>query len=163
MEAVYYSAPAPTSLRAFTLLGLVFDRLIFPDVYVPDGGIDLDATAKEFERIRALPAERDGSNTIHTLNLMLLALNAEHLKDFCVFTGRLGSLGPTEPGAKELTLELEQAIYGPPPENFKPMPSAWFAKGLPGGDDQRASINAPAGYRTLPTRCFTPVGTVTFS
>src|SRR5207248_2668876 len=105
MDAVYYSAPAPTSLRALTLLGLVFDRLIFPDVYVPDGEIDLEATAKEFERIRALPGSQS-INTIHMLNLMLLALNAEHLKDFCVFTGRLGSLGPTEPGARELTLEL---------------------------------------------------------
>jgi len=143
LDAVYYSAPAPTSLRALTLLGLVFDRLIFPDVYVPDGGIDLDATAKEIERIRALPVERHGFNTIHTLNLMFMALNAEHLKDFCVFTGRVGSLGPTEPGARELTLELEQAIYGPPPENFTPTPTAWFAKGLPGGGGQRASINGP--------------------
>ncbi len=143
MEAVYYSAPAPKSLRALTLLGLVFDRLIFPDVYVPDGGIDLDATAKEFERICALPG-RQSIDTMHMLNLMLLALNAEHLKNFCVFTGRLGSLGPTERGSNELTRELELAIFGRPPENFNPTPPMWFAKGLPGGDDQRASINSPS-------------------
>jgi hypothetical protein len=143
MEAVYYATPAPTSLRALTLLGLVFDRLIFPDVYVPDGGIDLDATAKEFERICALP-QHHGANTIHTLNLMLLAINAEHLKDFCVFTGRVGSLGPKEPGARELTMELEQAIYGPPPPGFTPTPTEWFAKGLPGDGGQRASVKAPS-------------------
>jgi len=142
MEAVYYAAPAPTSLRALTLLGLVFDRLIFPDVYVPDGGIDLDATAKEFERIRALPG-RPSISTINMLNLMFLALNAEHLKDFCVFTGRPDSLGPTEPGARELSLDLEQAIFGPPPENFTPMPMDWFAKGLPGGRGPEASIRGP--------------------
>jgi hypothetical protein len=144
MDAVYYAAPAPTSLRALTLLGLVFDRLIFPDVYVPDGGIDLDATAKEIERIRALPASQLGINDRHMLNLMSLAINAEHLKDFCVFTGRMGSLGPKEPGAKELMMELEEAIYGPPPEGFYPTPSTSFAKGLPGEGGQRASINAPS-------------------
>lgn len=147
MEAVYYAAPAPTSLRALTLLGLVFDRLIFPDVYVPEGGIDLDATEKEFERIRGLPGHLLDTNDIHMLNLMRLALNAEHLRDFCVFTGRLGSLGPTEPGALELARELELAIYGPPPENFAPMFSSYFAKGLPGlpgVHGQRASINGPS-------------------
>ena len=143
LEAVYYAAPAPRSLRALTLLGLVFDRLIFPDVYVPDSGIDLDTTAKEIERIRALPGH-PSVDTVHMLNLMFVALNAEHLKDFCVFTGGPGSPGATEPGARELTLELEQAIFGPPPENFTPMPMDWFAKGLPGDDARRASINGPS-------------------
>jgi hypothetical protein len=148
MDAVYYAAPAPTSLRALTLLGLVFDRLIFPDVHVPDGGIDVDATAKEFAHFRDLPGPKS-VNDIHMLNLMFLAMNAEHLKDFCVFTGPVGSLGPKEPGAKELTMELEQAIYGPPQKGFMPMPTEWFAKGLPPGGGQRASVNAP-GWITYP-------------
>ena len=149
MEAVYYSAPAPRSLRALTLLGLVFDRLIFPTVYVPDGDVDLDATAKELERIRGLP-RRSTISHAHTLNgiymenLMVLALNAEHLRDFCVFTGECswGRAGVMEPGAKELAFELERAIYGPPPKNFIPMVSEGFAKGLPGG--QKAAINGPS-------------------
>jgi hypothetical protein len=142
LEAVYYAAPAPTSLRALTLLGLVFDRLIFPAVYVPDGDVDLDATAKELDRIRALPSRT--IDNIHMLNLMALALNAEHLRDFCVFTGepQWGREGVMEPGAKELAFELERAIYGPPPKNFMPMVSAGFAKGLPGG--QKAAINGPS-------------------
>jgi len=132
LEAVYYSAPAPTSLRALTLLGLVFDRLIFPGVYIPDGGIDIEETAKAFERIRALPGRRD-LDTVHMLSLMVLALNAKHLKDFCTFTGHWGSLGVVEPGAEQLAHELELAIYGPPPENFFPSFSAGFSKGLSGG------------------------------
>jgi hypothetical protein len=142
MDAVYYSAPAPTSLRALTLLGLVFDRLIFPAVYVPDGDVDLDATAKELERIRGLPSR--SLDNIHMLNLMVLALNAEHLRDFCVFTGepQFGREGIMEPGARELAFELERAIYGPPPENFMPMVSEGFAKGLPGG--RKAAINGPS-------------------
>ncbi|HYK16909.1 MAG TPA: hypothetical protein VEV37_02755, partial [Bryobacteraceae bacterium] len=128
---------------------MVFDWLIFPYVYVPDGGIDLDATAKELERIRALPSGRHlhEENHIHMLNLMVLALNAEHLKDFCVFTGDPQWGGATEPGAKELAFELERAIYGPPPKNFIPTISDGFAKGLPGGP--KAAVNGP-GWITYP-------------
>jgi hypothetical protein len=142
MDAVYYSGPSPMSLRALTLLGLVFDRLIFPAVYVPDGDVDLDATAKELERIYALPKRT--IDNIHMVNLMVLALNAEHLKDFCVFTGECqwGRAGVMEPGAKELAFELERAIYGPPSKNFMPMVSEGFAKGLPGGE--KAAINGPS-------------------
>jgi hypothetical protein len=78
------------------------------------------------------------------LNLMALALNAEHLRDFCVFTGEAqwGREGAMEPGVKELAFELEREIYGPPPANFIPMVSSGFAKGLPGGD--KAAINGPS-------------------
>jgi len=141
LEAVYYSAPAPTSLRALTVLGLVFDRLIFPGVHVPDRGVDLGQTAEEFERIQALPHQR-GPDTVHLLNLMLLALNAKHLKDFCIFTGNAETLDNNEPGTGQLAHELHLEIYGPPPENFIPEISACFSKGLPG--DERACINSPS-------------------
>jgi hypothetical protein len=75
-------------------------------------------------------------------NLMVLAVNAEHLRDFCVFTGSDTGMGILEPGAKELTHELELAVFGPPPPNFFPTVSVGFSKGVPG--DARPCINSPS-------------------
>ena len=141
LEAVYYAAPAPTSNGSLTLLGLVFDRLIFPGVHVPDQGVDLDETLKEYDRIRALGPTTD-PDQVHLLNLMSAAVNAKHLKDFCIFAGRAESFSADEPGAHQLAHELELAIFGPPPENFIPTVSLRFSKGLPG--DDRACINSPS-------------------
>ena len=53
-EAVYYAATAPNSMQALTLLALVFDRVIFPSVYITADGIDLEATERERERVSKL-------------------------------------------------------------------------------------------------------------
>jgi hypothetical protein len=141
-EAVYYSAPGPRSPHALTLLGLVFDRLYFPGVYVPSEGVDLEATRRELERLKALPQRGNDPDVPHMMNLMVCALNADHLKDFCVFEGRFGAPGYLQPGAKELVKEFEELIFGPPPENFFPSYPMGFSKGLPG--DHHASVNGPS-------------------
>lgn len=48
-EAVYYPNPVPDSLASLTILALVFDRLYFPGVYIPEAGVDLAATRSEIE------------------------------------------------------------------------------------------------------------------
>lgn len=140
-DAVYYSGPSPTSLRSLTLLGLVFDRLIFPGVHVPDQGVDVTETQKEINRV----ANLDGGLTVdagHMLNLMTIAMNSHHVHDFLVFPGQYGFAGILEPGASELALELESLIYGPPPEGFTPTPHLGFAKGVPGSSPM--SVNGPS-------------------
>jgi hypothetical protein len=139
-EAVYYSGPAPRSQYSFTLLALVFDRIHFPGVYVPTSGVDLEATAKELQRLRALPSPEP--DTVHMMNLMAFALRPESWKDICAFTGQPQRLGVLEPGARHLAHQLEEAVFGPPPENFIPTVSLGFSKGLVG--DQDASVNAPS-------------------
>jgi hypothetical protein len=147
-EAVYYAAPAPTSNRSLTLLGLVFDRLIFPGVHVPTTGVDLDATVREYNRLHDLFVREnsvpirsaDDLDRMHMLNLISATLNAEHLKDFFVYTGRADGAKVEEPDMHKLAHELELAMVGLPPPGFTPTVSLNFSKGLPG--DARTHINS---------------------
>lgn len=139
-DAIYYSGPSPSSLHSLTMLGLVFDRLIFPGVFVPSEGVDEAETQKEIDRVAKLgPLSMD---TAHMLNLMTIALNARYLSDFCVFPGKYGYPGVLESGAEELARELELQIYGPPPEGFTPTISLGFAKRVPGTSPM--SVNGPS-------------------
>jgi len=143
-DAVYYSGPSPSSLRSLTLLGLVFDRVIFPDVYIPQIGVDIEGAARDVEQLRRKFADglQAGPDDVHMLNLMTLALNVEHVKDFCVFTGNPGGLGVRGSEVHRLTHELELAIFGPPPPNVVRSVSLGFSRGLPGNAD--AGINSPS-------------------
>lgn len=138
-DAVFYREPVPGSLRTLTLLGLLFDRVIFPGVYIPLEGVDIAETEKEIERIRELGVR--SVEDLQLINCMTYAANAKYLRDFCVFTGGFGAPGHLQDGAKELAHELEELVFGPPPENFIPTITLGFAKGLPG--DEKAGVNGP--------------------
>src|SRR5580698_8362287 len=53
-DAVYYSQQVPISAESLTILGLVFDRLIFPGVYLPTSSFDEEALKREIKRITSL-------------------------------------------------------------------------------------------------------------
>lgn len=140
VNAVYYSQQVPSSLEVLTVLSLIFDKIYFPGVYIPEHGINEAETKKEIERILSL-GKRD-IDTIQLINCMKFALHYKYLKDFCIFTGKFGYMGILEEGAERLTMELEELVFGPPPPNFFPSPHIGFAKGLPG--DKESAINGPA-------------------
>lgn len=139
-EAVYYSQPVPSSLETLTVLSFIFDKIYFPGVYMPKSGIDEVEARKEIERIRSLGV-RDIEDA-QLINCMVFALHNKYLKDFCVFTGEFGWCGILEEGTKELTMLLEELIFGPPPPGFTPTPPMGFAKGLPG--EKEAGVNGPS-------------------
>jgi len=56
LEAVYYASPIPANSAVLTVLGLVFDKVIFPGVYLPLDGFDQAELDREIERIEAPPA-----------------------------------------------------------------------------------------------------------
>ncbi len=89
-EAAYYSHPVPTSLESLTLLALVFDKLHFPGVYIPESGIDEVETRKEIDRIKKLGIRE--IDDIVLISSMEWVLQAKHLRDFLVFTGKYGYL-----------------------------------------------------------------------
>lgn len=149
-DAVYYSSPVPSSFEALTLLAFVFDRIVFPGVYIPSAGIDEVETKKEIERIKSLGAPR-GIEDIQLINCMIFALHNKHLKDFCIFTGKFGYMGILEDGAKKMTMILEELVFGPPPPDFIPTPPMGFAKGLPG--DREAAVNGPS-WLSYPANAF---------
>jgi hypothetical protein len=138
-DAVYYSHPVP-SFDSLTFMSLVFDKIYFPGVYIPNSGVDEKETIKEIERIKNIGFSK--IDDISFYNSMIFAIHNKYMEDICVFTGEFGCMGILEEGANELTQELEELLYGPPPPNFTPTPVMGFAKGLPG--DEKASVNGPS-------------------
>jgi len=139
-DAVYYSSQVPSSYQTLTILSLVFDKIYFPGVYIPSSGIDEIGTLKEIERIKTIGIRNIEDKQL--INCMIFSLHNKYLKDFCIFTGQFGHCGILEDGAQEMTMKLEELIYGPPPPNFTPTPTLGFAKGLPG--DREAAVNGPS-------------------
>lgn len=139
-DAVYYSQPVPSSFETLTILSLIFDKIYFPGVYIASSGIDEVETKKEIDRIKLL--EPRDIEQIQLINCMIFSLHNKYLKDFCVFTGKFGYAGILEDGAKEMTMMLEELVFGPPRPNFIPAPSLGFAKGLPG--NKEAAVNGPS-------------------
>lgn len=145
LEVVYYNKPVP-SLQTLTLLSFVYDKIYFPGIFIPKKGIDKKETLKELKRLISVGLKKNDEKIMY--NCIVYTLNYEYIKDFCIFTGKFGYLGTLENGAEELAKELEELIYGKPPENFYPTFASGFAKGLPG--DKEASVNAPS-WLTYPS------------
>jgi hypothetical protein len=89
LEAVFYSAPVPPNGHTATFLGLVFDRVHFPNVYIPTLGFDPGEVAKEIERLKALPKLRHQDRTL--ISVMHFVLMPE-LREFLHFSGEKGQL-----------------------------------------------------------------------
>lgn len=140
LDVVYYSQAVPSSFYSLTLLALVFDKVYFPGVYIPEGGVDEKGVIEELKRLRQLGFS--DPNHILMYNCTAFSMYQKYLKDICVFTGAYGCAGTLENGAEKLTYELESLVYGPPQEGFYPTPAMGFSKGLPG--DEKSSINGPS-------------------
>lgn len=139
-EAVFYSAPVPSSLRTLAVLALLFDRVHFPGVYIADN-VDVEAVREEIERIQVLP-DRRTVDRAQLLNCMIYAVQRPFVSDFCVFNGKYGYAGILEEGTEELIAELDRLIFGPPRDGFIPTHPSGFAKGLPGPEG--SGVNAPS-------------------
>ena len=79
-DAVYYSQQVPRSAEALTILGLVFDRLIFPGVYLPTSPFDEGALKKEIERITSLKM-RMSVDDVQMLNCMAFSLHVKYVRE----------------------------------------------------------------------------------
>ena len=137
LEAVYYSHAVPRSLEVLTTLGLVFDRLYFPGVYIPPPGFDEKAVLSEIQRIVSHFHGRLDPNTRQMLDCMNFALFHKDVGDLCIFPGKSGLMEQFEDGTHEVVDQLESMIFGPRPEGEIPVRTGPWVKGLP-GDDPRA-------------------------
>ena len=54
LDFVNYALPIPRDAATLTALGLLFDRVIFPGVYIPTSDHDEEGYEKELVRLRAL-------------------------------------------------------------------------------------------------------------
>jgi hypothetical protein len=85
LEAVFYSGPIPSNLSTLTFLGLVFDQVHFPNVYIPADDFDPDEVLAEISRLQGLNL-KDHSTWL-LVELLKYALKPE-LRSFCHFTGQ---------------------------------------------------------------------------
>lgn len=141
LEVVYYSSPVPESAAILTYLGLVFDRVHFPNVYIPSEGFDRDEVTEELRRL--LSIEKKDRNLIQTAQLTQAALIPE-LRDYCYFSGTKDQkiFGGDLEKAGGLIEALHEQIHGPFPNGFTPIWSPGYHKGL----SYEAAIDYPADY-----------------
>lgn len=130
-DAVYYPKVIPTSLSSLTRMALVFDKVYFPEVYIPTSNMSSEEIKKQINRMdEIIKEEFDERNTfVYMRNMYVYKYNEAYIKDFCVFTGGRGSKGSIEDGSQELAKEIEELYWGPPPENFFPTYNVAFFDG----------------------------------
>lgn len=138
-EAVYYSFPVPNNPLTVNFLGILFDKIYLPGVYLPKN----EDKKKIKERIDFLVEKYNPNESLSAQKEMIgtLLFIHEYSELIGVFepTGKWGQMGVLEEETKPVVLELENLIYGPPPPNFFPTPNLGFNQ--PAGNDQ---INAPS-------------------
>lgn len=85
LEVVYYAGPTPRQLSTLTTLGLLFDRVHFPNVKLPFNGFDPEWVMREINRI-----DQQGQKDFQTWELLQLLRCTLHpeLAEFCLFTGK---------------------------------------------------------------------------
>jgi hypothetical protein len=147
LEVVYYPSPIPSGPGALTLMGLIFDKVHFPNVYLPTSGYDPEAVRKEADRIAALGL-RDYNTAVLVSALRFLPL-VKDLDGFCVFTGQEGQLfgNVDKMRAIDLVKALDEEIFGPPKPGFHPTYETGFHKALPDNEqyiDYPGTLHYPA-------------------
>lgn len=141
LEVVYYSAPAPNSSAALTMLSFVFDRIHFPAVYVPPKGV-IDVAETRKERMRLMREAPPDVGSAHLIRALWAAENIEYIGGFCEFAGRPG-FENTDVDTHPLALDLEELIFGPRPVGSIPIQQGNSVKGLPGEDSIRSQVSLP--------------------
>jgi hypothetical protein len=122
------------------MLGFLFERIHFPGVYMPDHArLDIEGVKKEIQRI----ADYKNPEHQHLLNCLGFTIILDKVKDFCVFDDRPGGGSTFDEQAKPFSLAIEQAIFGPFPEDFIPTSAGHFHKGLPGDDSPEVQLSYP--------------------
>ena len=133
LEVVFYSGAAPTRLATMTFLGLVFDRVHFPNVRVPQIGIDPEQIVAEIRRVEA-HGFRD-YDTWLTLQLMRYAVNPA-VHEFFHFTGGEDQVFGGDEAMKKaqpLVATLYHETFGADRPGFQPVFTFGHHKGLAGG------------------------------
>lgn len=128
-------------------MGLVFDKIHFPNVFLPAAGYDAEAVRVEADRIAALGL-RD-YNTVVLVSALRFLPVVKQLEGFCKFTGFDGQIfgDVDKKGTSDLVRALDEKIFGPPKPGFMPTYETGFHKGLPGCDqyiDYPGSLHYPA-------------------
>lgn len=149
MEIIYYPSPVPNNRYTISLLAILFDRVLLPGLYLPSSRVDVADLRSEFDRIWQIDSAH--GHTPESLIYLQCLKFLEHYQDLSnifVGTGQSGHLGILEKETQAVAENLEEVIYGPPPENFKPMIAGGFNFGL-----ASEQINGPS-WITYPANAY---------
>ena len=134
LECVYYPSPIPSTIAVLTVLCLVFDKVHFPNVYLPKGDYDKAALAEEISRLAALdPPGRETHNLVGMLRFLEYRAALDGILEFPAERDSVFGRGKDEETAK-----LAMAIYHSnfaPRENFEPYFDTASVKGLPNSNE----------------------------
>lgn len=148
MEIIYYPYPVPLNRYTISVLGILFDRVYLPGVYLPPTNIDLHDLENEDKRLTEIQ-----KNHPETYGRIMIAL-VRFLKDYQdlkgIFVGTVKQNGGEllEKESMDFAKHLEQAIYGIPPKGFTPLINQGVYFGVGGGD-----INSP-DWITYPANAY---------
>jgi len=145
LEAIYFSAPVPRNAHVLTMLGVVFDKVHFPGVYLPRGGYDPTELSQEIERLEGL------NDNCSDTRLLIAALNTlqtlPDLETFCQFESESSAAAhPAFAPSGAAVDEIYDVIHGPRPEGWWPTIKGTSYKGIPGGEE---SVIYPGAYHYL--------------
>src|SRR5262245_8665320 len=144
LECVYYPGPIPANSAVLTVLCFLFDKIHFPNVYLPMGGYDKKALREEIKRLEGV-LEKDRKRSsyqsyqtgqlIGQMKFLEYRLPLDGILEFLTLGDVIfgGGNGSKRPDGK-----LARAIYDanyPPRKNFEPMFDTSSLKGLPGGEE----------------------------
>lgn len=131
LETVYYSAQLPRDLAVLNVLGIVFDRVHFPGVYIPHEGFDHKDLVTEIERIEKL-GHKDYSTAL-LLGMMRFTLIAPKLQDLCAFETN-PNFFVNDDLPNKMAGDLYDAVHGPRREGWTPIFENNIIKGMPGNE-----------------------------
>jgi len=135
----------PRSPSALVALGLVFDRVHFPGVYLPQGDYDRDLWQREIARITELNLQDYDTQVL--LAMMRFAETAERMRGFlCYDKTARNSLEEYDTDNSFVT-QLQEALCGPPRPDFFPIFKGWHHKAVPGSSSEHLTYRGDTYYQ----------------
>lgn len=152
LEAVYYSAPFPRSLEAVTLMGLVFDRIYFPHVYLPDEGFTTEEVNERASNLIKLLQGKSNytyqdQETVTMIRSLQFLSWKEWTKGFLDFTNKGGDIfqKPGEEGER-IVKQIHDLTLGPPKEGFHPVFDTGYTFDITPGSSHSSHIAYPGSF-----------------
>ncbi len=142
LEAIYYSAQIPRNMATLTFLGLVFEKLHLPGVYLPSGGYSDQELQKEIDRLASLSPMTDHIRDL--IGFLEFTKYVDTLSGFLVLEEKSKAVfGNSKSVTMDAVGELYQAVHGPNKPGWTPMFDQGSHKQIPGSDE---FIGYPGDY-----------------
>lgn len=148
MKIIYYPFPVPVNRYTISILGILFDKVLLPGVYLPSKTLNKRDLKKEAERLISIQKRSPESHG--QIMIALVKFLEEYQELIGIFEGTIKTPGGNllEPESMDLAKGLEKTIFGEPPKGFTPTITHGIYFGVQG-----ASVNSP-DWLTYPANAY---------